>query len=204
METITLNIPVGLNVAEAYKDSPIQIRQSIELAGGQLISNFVSPSLGGTANRMLYDQDFYEWTQTTAALIRGGQWAILDREALAEEIESLGKSEQRALRSDLTVLLEHLLKLAIAAESMPNDFRRAGRGWRTTVKTKRLQVGHILRDMPSLRRTLPQVMEDAYEVARVEAAEGLRIEEDDVFERCPWTPEQVLDAGFWPQGTGNG
>jgi hypothetical protein len=86
---------------------------------------------------------------------------------------------------------------------MPNDLRRAGRGWRLTVKEHRLRVGQILRDMPSLRRTVASVIGDAYEVARLRAAKGLRIEEDDVFEQCPWTPEQVLSTDFWPEGTEN-
>jgi Domain of unknown function DUF29 len=43
-----------------------------------------------STNAELYDQDFYAWTQATTALIRAGKWHDLDREALAEEVESLG------------------------------------------------------------------------------------------------------------------
>ena len=57
----------------------------------------------------LYDQDFYAWRQTTADLIRVGKWHDLDQEALAEEIESLGKSDWRELASRIAVLLRHLL-----------------------------------------------------------------------------------------------
>jgi hypothetical protein len=46
-------------------------------------------------NAELYAQDFYAWTQTTAALLRAGTWDALDRAALAEEIESVGKRERR-------------------------------------------------------------------------------------------------------------
>ncbi len=63
-----------------------------------------------TTNAALYAQDFYTWTQTTAALIRAGKWADIDAESLAEEIESLGKSQQRELASRLDALLMHLLK----------------------------------------------------------------------------------------------
>ena len=45
----------------------------------------------------LYDQDFYQWTQEQAALLREGAWQDLDVINLAEEIESLGKSDRRAL-----------------------------------------------------------------------------------------------------------
>jgi len=150
-------------------------------------------------NAELYDQDFYAWTQTTAVLIRAGKWDDLDREVLAEEVESLGKSEQRALSNRLSPLLEHLLKLAITAQRFPYDLSRAGRGWRATVKTQRLRAAQILRDNPSLRPTVPRALADAYEVARVNAAAVLDIDEATVPETCPWTPEQVL-GDFWPEG----
>ena len=63
-----------------------------------------------STNAELYEEDFYAWTQTTAALIREGKWHDLDREAVAEEIESLGKSDWRELASRIAVLLRHLLK----------------------------------------------------------------------------------------------
>ena len=40
-------------------------------------------------NAELYTRDFFEWTQTTAALIRAGKWYDIAPEALAEEVESL-------------------------------------------------------------------------------------------------------------------
>ena len=111
----------------------------------------------------------------------------------------MGKSEQRELSNRLSPLLEHLLKLAIAAERLPYDLRRAGRLWRMTIKAQRLRVAQVLRDNPSLRPTLSRALADAYEVARLEAAATLGIEEDTVPLACPWTSQQVLDAGFWPE-----
>jgi hypothetical protein len=111
----------------------------------------------------------------------------------------LGKSEQRELANRLSPLLEHLLKLAIAASRFPQDLSRAERGWRATVKTQRLQVAHVLRDNPSLRPTVPRALTDAYEIARVQAAAALDIEEVTVPKTCPWTPEQVLDTDLWPE-----
>lgn len=146
----------------------------------------------------LYEQDFYAWTQTQARLLDACQFDALDIPHLVEEITSLGKSEQRELVHRLRPLLEHLLKLALAAQHGPQALQRAGRGWRATVKTQRLHVAQVLRDNPSLRPTLPRVLEDAYEVARVEAAVALDIEEALVPATCPWGAGQVLDADFWP------
>jgi len=56
----------------------------------------------------LYDKDFYAWSREQAALLRAGQLGEADVEHIAEEIESMGKTEKRELVSRLTVLLMHL------------------------------------------------------------------------------------------------
>jgi hypothetical protein len=83
----------------------------------------------------LYDQDFVRWTEEQAAALRQaksqslagteGSNLPLDWENLAEEIESLGKSDRRELRSQITRVLRHLLKL----EATPAAEPRAG--WRS-------------------------------------------------------------------------
>jgi Domain of unknown function DUF29 len=102
-----------------------------------------------STNAELYEQDFYAWTQEQAALLEGRQFDALDIPNLVEEITSLGKSEQRELVHRLEPLLEHLVKLTIAAEHLPHDLQRAGRLWRRTVKTQRVKVAQVLRDNPS-------------------------------------------------------
>ena len=57
-----------------------------------------------------YDSDFNEWTQAQGRALRNRRAADLDWENLAEEIESLGRSDQREVKSRLTTLLVHLLK----------------------------------------------------------------------------------------------
>ena len=149
-------------------------------------------------NVELYDQDFYAWTQAQAALLDARHFDALDIPHLVEELTSLGKSEQREIYNRLCGLLTHLLKLHLAAHALPHDLERAGRGWRTTVKTQRLGVTKVLRENPSLRRTVPDELADAYAVARIEAAGDLALDETALPETCPWTPEQVLDDTFWP------
>jgi len=58
----------------------------------------------------LYEADFYAWANQQAALLRSGKLSAADIAHIAEEIESIGKSEKRELVSRLTVLLLHLLK----------------------------------------------------------------------------------------------
>ena len=47
---------------------------------------------------------------------------------------------------------------------------------------------------------MPEEVADAYAIARLEAASALDVEEAAFPEACPWTPEQVLDADFCPEG----
>ena len=58
----------------------------------------------------LYDQDFYLWTQEQAALVRAGKVHELDLDNVAEELESLGKSQWHALENRLAALVRYLLK----------------------------------------------------------------------------------------------
>jgi hypothetical protein len=62
------------------------------------------------SNAHLYDDDFYAWANEQAALLRAGRLSEADLEHIAEEIESMGRTEKRELISHLTVLLGHLLK----------------------------------------------------------------------------------------------
>ena len=64
----------------------------------------------------LYKQDFYLWIQTTAELLKQGRLTELDLENLIDEIETMGKRENKALRSNLEVVLMHLLKYKYQAE----------------------------------------------------------------------------------------
>ena len=96
----------------------------------------------------LYGEDFVRWTEEQAAALRRakGSNLPLDWENLAEEIESLGKSDRRELRSQITRILRHLLKL----EASPAKEPRAG--WRTTIREARSEIEAVLEDSPSLRQ----------------------------------------------------
>jgi hypothetical protein len=146
----------------------------------------------------LYDTDFYAWTQEQAALLQAGCFERLDMPHLVEELQLMGGSERGELANRLIVLLTHLLKLHVAAQHLPMDVQRAGAGWRRTCRTQRLHLAKVLRRNPSLRRTVPDELADAYAIARIEAAGDLAIEERAVAAACPWTVAQVLDETFWP------
>ena len=145
----------------------------------------------GTEKQMLkkadlYDQDLYAWTQEQVALLQAGGFDRLDISHLVEELQLMGGSERGELANRLIVLLTHLLKLHVAAQHLPTDLQRAGAGWHRTCRTQRLHIAKVLRRNPSLRRTVPEELADAYEIARVEAAGAPAIAEAAVPTRCPW------------------
>jgi hypothetical protein len=141
-----------------------------------------------------YDEDFYAWTQAQAALLRTEKWAELDVPNIAEELESLGKSEYRALESRLDGLLRHLLKWCYQPAG-----RQTGHSWRATIRDHRRQVTRLLRDNPSFRRRVPPQLRESYANARVDASDetGLPLATFPV--TCPWTVEDILDEAFWPE-----
>jgi hypothetical protein len=108
-----------------------------------------------TTNAELFEQDFFAWAQTTAALIRAGKWQAIDPQSVAEEIESLGKRDRRELGSRLQVLVMYLLKWHYLSSE------RSG-SWRDTMEDQRAAILDLLNDSPSLRRQAPAILAQRY------------------------------------------
>ena len=139
----------------------------------------------------LYEHDFYAWANEQAALIRAGNLAAVDLEHVAEEIESMGKTEKRELVSRLAVLLLHLLKWRFQPE-------RRGNSWRLSISNQRRQLRRHLRDNPSLKSALPEALDDAYGDAVNDAAGETGLSVETFSPSCIWSFDQILDDGFWP------
>lgn len=139
----------------------------------------------------LYDQDFYGWANQQAQLLRAGKLSEADLEHIAEEIESMGKTEKRELISRLAVLLLHLLKW----EYQPV---RRGSSWSRTIRVQRRDLTMHMKDNPSLKSIIPEAMENAYGNALIEAADETGFPESTFPSSCPWTFDQVMSAEFWP------
>ncbi len=140
----------------------------------------------------LYDQDFVEWTVRNAELLRAGRLDEIDIEHLAEEIEDMGKSQQRELESRLVVLLAHLLKWRTQPEGR-------GSSWRSTVNTQRREIRRMLGKMPSLGRHLEQSMPEAYADAVGSAADETSLPKTAFPKSCPFTRDQIMDEEFFPR-----
>ncbi|MEI7610955.1 MAG: DUF29 domain-containing protein [Rhodospirillaceae bacterium] len=139
----------------------------------------------------LYKQDFHAWANEQAALLRAGKLAAADIDLIAEEIESMGKTEKRELVNRLTVLLLHLLKWRFQPE-------RRGASWEATITVQRDDVADHLSDNPSLTPTLPDAISSAYRKAAILAAGETGLAKSTFPAVCPWPTKQILDEGFWP------
>ena len=139
-----------------------------------------------------YETDFYTWTQEQSALLKAGQFSELDLDNLVEEIESMGRSEKRALESRLTVLLQHLLKWQYQPV-------RRGRSWQLTIKIQRMEFLKVLRDNPGLKPGLEQVLVDAYVSAVIKAAQETGLDESIFPEHCPWELADIIHQDFFPE-----
>ena len=155
----------------------------------------------------LYEQDFMRWAEAQAEGLRqaaeAGSNLPLDWYNLAEEIESLGRSQRRELRSRLATIVEHLLKLQFSPAVEPRA------GWIETIGRERREIDLLLEDSPSLRGELENSLEVAAKrtvpfvadllVGRGEAGPDVRLQ----LESAGYMVEQVL--GDWlPEGRARG
>jgi hypothetical protein len=145
-------------------------------------------------NRQLYDQDFYAWANEQAGLLRAGRLSEADIEHIAEEIESMGRSEKRELVNRLAVALLHLLK---------GQYQPALRGtsWRLTLEEQRNQLEDHLADNPSLKSVVEETVAGAYRNAILGAARETGLDRGTFPTMCPWSSQQIMDPNFYPEAT---
>lgn len=110
-----------------------------------------------------YEKDGYGWALAQAELLRTKKFDEIDWENIAEEIESVGKSEYRWVESSLRVLMVHLLKW----DHQPG-FR--SRSWFGTIREQSRQFQRGLRENPSLKPRLEEIRSEAYRQALAETA----------------------------------
>lgn len=145
-----------------------------------------------TRKQAKYDKDFYAWAMSNAELIRQHKFSELDIDHIAEELESMGKSEKRELASRLAVLIAHLLKWKF-------QINRRSVNWKLTIKEQRIGILRLLRQSPSLKCELDSTLGDAYEEAVIIAARQTGLEEDLFPQNCPFNFEEYLDHSFFPE-----
>ena len=140
----------------------------------------------------LYKQDYHLWLVHTAKLVAENRFAEIDLVSLAEEIEDMGRSEKRAIKSNLRVLLADLLKYKYQPTKRSNS-------WRATIREHRLRIKEAFQDSPSLKRYFDEVFDECYQNARAIAADETGLEIATFNTQCPFSKVEVLDSDFLPE-----
>ena len=136
-----------------------------------------------------YERDFYAWALEQARLVREGRWDAVDRDNVAEEIESLGREQFNKLASALRVLMLHMLKW----DHQPG---LRSRSWVLSIETQRLELADVIADNPGLRPRIPEAMARAYRKARLEAARETALDAEQFSRTCPYAWDDIVSRGF--------
>ncbi|MEH1841823.1 MAG: DUF29 domain-containing protein [Nostoc sp.] len=142
-------------------------------------------------SQTLYDTDYLQWIQTTVEKLQSHDYTNVDWENLIEEIADMGRSERRSLKSNLIVILVHLLKWQFQPE------KRSG-SWEGSIIEHRRRVKEALDDSPSLKSYIESVFAECYAqaVKQAKAETGLLVESFPLV--CPYQLLEVTNDQFLP------
>ncbi len=140
-----------------------------------------------------YDEDFAAWAFYQAMLVRSNRLHLLDRNWIAEELDSLARGEYRTLRSALMRVLQHMLKWDHQPE-------RRSYSWAKSISDHRYIVREQLDENPSLLPRRDEVIIEAYSRAVAKAADEMDRSEKSVPTTCPYSWEDISERRFdWPE-----
>ncbi|MGH9172846.1 MAG: DUF29 domain-containing protein [Vicinamibacterales bacterium] len=141
--------------------------------------------------RGLYERDFNRWVEEQIALLEAGAFERLDLPNLIEEIADMARSQKKAIRSDLVVLLTHLIKW----QHQPKE---RSTSWTGSIVEHRRRIREEIEDSPSLGGYPGEIFGRCYRSAREQAAAETGLLESRFPETSPYTLEETLDPDFLP------
>jgi hypothetical protein len=153
----------------------------------------MAKTLSRPPDALLYEQDFYVWTQRQAELLRAGRFAELDLPHLIEEVEDLGVNLRNAVTSRTREIILHLLKLQYSPAVPPRA------GWQESIGKQRDDLELEL--TASLQQHLEREFEKIFQKARRRAIDELardKVAPDQLPKACPYTLEQIIDPLWQP------
>ncbi|HEY9691986.1 MAG TPA: DUF29 domain-containing protein [Oculatellaceae cyanobacterium] len=142
----------------------------------------------------LYEQDYYLWLEKTIQQLRSGQLSTVDLANLIEELESMGRSEKRALMNLLTRLFEHLLKLAYWDSQREYNKNH----WKSEIRNFRKQINKELKASPSLKPYLIEIFEECYQDAKEIFSDLSKLPVNTFPVQPMGTVDQILDENWLP------
>ena len=144
------------------------------------------------SNTALYKQDYHLWLEATIHQLRERDLESLDWHNLIEELEAMGRSDKRAILSNLRVLLRHLLKWKYQPDKRSNS-------WNFTIIEHRTRIEDELTDSPSLKSYVLESIDRCYKKAKVLAATETSLPLNTFPSDCPFTAEEVLNPDYLPE-----
>ncbi len=137
----------------------------------------------------LYDTDYYLWLQQTAKSLANHHWDDLDWDNLLEEIESLGRREKKAIKSNLRSIILHLLKWNY-------QVNKRSQSWIYSIAEHRQRLYDDFETSPSLKRYCQEIFLQVYEEARKLASKETGLPLRHFPEDCPFLLENILDENW--------
>ena len=133
--------------------------------------------------------DYHAWAFEQADYLRKGRFDLLDLPNVIDEIEAVGRSEFRSFKSNIEIVLVHLLKW---------DYQTAKRGlsWENSIGEHRDRIRDDLEDSASMERKRDEAVAAAYRLARRKASRETRLPVKTFPEACPYSWEQIMDAPY--------
>ena len=135
----------------------------------------------------LYETDYLQWIETTIDQLRSQNYDGVDWDNLISELEDMGSSQRKAVRSNLKILLLHLLKYRYQPEKRTNS-------WRFSIVEHRQRLQEDFEESLSLRNYCAEIFPRAYRDARKLAAAETGLAIDTFPVDSPFSFEVTVDS----------
>ncbi len=142
-------------------------------------------------NSNLYNQDYCLWLENTVKLLLDKRFSEINVSYLIEELEDMGRSEKRAVSSNLRILLMHLIKYKYQPQKRSNS-------WLFTIVEHRKRLKVLFKNSPSLKNYYHEVFSETYQDAKDLASAETGLSLNSFSNSSPFTPEDVLNENYLP------
>lgn len=139
----------------------------------------------------LYEADYLQWIETTLQNLQNQEYEQVDWENLLAELAAMGRSERRALESNLIVVLLHLLKWQYQPE------KRSG-SWESSILEHRRRLKKALKESPSLKPYFTDILDESYTESVKQARAETKLPLENFPTKCPYSLTSILDDEFLP------